>query len=70
MFNVAPSGITKEQILLEIPLFSQQVMVKGNVAELLAVPKATIIASVIAVYNFPTGTLEKTFSIIGYTKKN
>ena len=36
-------------------------------AELLAVPKPTIIASAIAAKNNLIGTLEKTFIIIGYT---
>ena len=54
----------------KIPLFSQQAIVNGKVAEELAVPNATIIASAIAVYNIKIGTFEKVFKNIGYTIKN
>ena len=61
MFNVAPKGSTKLEILWEIPRFSQHAIVKGKVAEELAVPKATIIASATAEYKIPIFTFEKNF---------
>ena len=67
MFKVAPNGITKLVTLWEIPRFSQQAIVNGNVAEELAVPKATIIASAIAAYNIHTGTLENILKNNGNT---
>ena len=48
-----------------MPRFSQHAIVNGNVAEELAVPNATIIASAIAAYSINTGTLENTFRKIG-----
>ena len=70
MFKVAPNGSTKLETLCEIPRFSQQAIVNGNVADELAVPNATIIASAIAAYNINTGTFENIFKNIGYTTNN
>ena len=57
--------------MLEIPArLSQQAIVTGNVAELLAVPKATIIASATAEYKAVVLILLNSFRIKGYVTNN
>ena len=58
-------GKTKLEILCEIPRFSQHAMVSGSVAEELAVPKATIVASAIAENSIGADTFEKHLKKIG-----
>ena len=70
LLMLAPVGNTKLAIRVEIPTRrSQQAMVIGRVAELLAVPKATIMASEIALYTARKGVLARTRRRNGYRKK-